>query len=325
MKKKIRIDFVDFQRKFDKEDNDFTNILRERFDVEISDKPDYVFCSSFGRHYLDYACIRIFYTGECITPDFNHFDYAIAFDRIDFGDRYLRLPLYRVFQYRKFYEQMFQPLGSLVDKTEKTDFCSFVYSNCFANDIRTKFYHLLSAYKHVNSGGRYLNNVGGPVEDKFEFQKRHKFSVAIENGSYPGYSTEKIVEAFAAGTIPIYIGDKNIANDFNEKCFINGHNYDSLQAIVDKVIEIDSDDELYHQMLKETPARVDHRNNEDLRQFLFTIFDQGVKSARRRPDTRFSREEENHYKRYSLIDKFVFNKIARFKRMIYKIRKGVKL
>ena len=323
--KRIKIDFVDFHGRFNKENNDFTNILRERYEVEISEKPDYVFCSSFGRHYLNYDCIRIFFTGECITPDFNHFDYAMAFDRMEYDDRYLRLPLYRVFQYRKFYDSIFQPLGNLVGNEKRTEFCSFVYSNCFADDIRTKFYHLLSSYKHVNSGGRYLNNVGGPVVDKFEFQKRHKFSVAIENGSYPGYSTEKIVEAFAAGTIPIYIGDCNISDDFNEKCFINGHNYATLEEIVERVKEIDSNDELYQQMLAEIPAKVDNRDNEDMRQFLFSIFDQELGNARRRPDTHFSREEENHYRRYALIDNLVFEKIARFKRMVHKIQKGVKL
>ena len=49
-----------------------------------------------------------------------------------------------------------------------------------------------------------MNNIGGAVSDKFAFQQKHKFSIAFENTSYCGYCTEKIVEAFVAGTIPIY-------------------------------------------------------------------------------------------------------------------------
>ena len=57
MKKKIKINFVDFFRSFDKENNQFTNILRERYDVEISDTPDYIFYSTFGKKFLDYEII----------------------------------------------------------------------------------------------------------------------------------------------------------------------------------------------------------------------------------------------------------------------------
>lgn len=232
--KKIRIKFVDFATDFNTKDNEFTKILEEKYNVEIVDKnPEYVFHSSFGNNYLNYDCIRIFYTGECITPDFNLTDYALAFDRISFGDRYLRMPLYRLFQYRKKYDMLFdRPKTDSIDKSK--EFCNFVVSNCFADDIRLKIYEALSRYKKVNSGGRFRNNVGGPVPDKFEFQRKHKFSIAFENGIYDGYATEKIVDAFAAGTIPIYLGDPRIHLDFNEESFINGHRFSCLEDLVKK-------------------------------------------------------------------------------------------
>lgn len=319
--KTIKIDFIDFHRNFDKENNDFTNILRERYNVVISKNPDYIFYSSFGKNYLKYDCIRIFYTGECITPDFNHCDYAMAFDRLLIGDRYLRLPLYRIFKYRQFYDRLFTPQRNIIDAEER-EFCDFVYSNCFADDIRERLFKSLSEYKRVDSGGRYLNNVGGAIADKFDFQKRHKFSITIENGSYPGYSTEKIVEALAAGSIPIYIGDPDIANDFNENAFINGNRYSSIEEIVERVKEIDSNDELYNKMRAENAVIEDKRNNDDLREFLFAIFDQELERAKRRPNTRFALEEESHYKRYKLIDECIFQKIARVKRILVRIKKG---
>ena len=94
MKKDLKIAFVDFASDFDVNNNDFISILSERYNVVVDSKnPDYLFYSNFGNRYLKYDCIRIFYTGECITPDFNLCDYAMAFDRISFGDRYLRMPL----------------------------------------------------------------------------------------------------------------------------------------------------------------------------------------------------------------------------------------
>lgn len=318
--KKIRIDFVDFHGGFDKEDNDFTNILRERYDVEISEKPDYVFYSSFGKNYLKYDVIRLFYTGECITPDFNHCDYAIGFDRMTFGDRYLRLPLYRLFGYKKYYDMLFLPDARL-KKQPKEQFCDFVYSNCFADDIRERLFNSLSKYKRVDSGGRYLNNVGGPITDKYEFQCKHKFSVAVENGRYPGYATEKIVEAFAAGSIPIYIGDPTIQEDFNERTFVNGNRCATLDEIVEQVKRIDNDEELYRSMLSECPVLNDNRGNDDLRAFLFAIFDQDLDNAGRRPRTRFALEEERHYQRYRFLDKWFFQKIQRMKRIYNRYKK----
>ena len=42
------------------------------------------------------------------------------------------------------------------------------------------------------------------------------FSVCIENDDSDTYFTEKILDAFATGTIPIYKGTRKITNHFNE-------------------------------------------------------------------------------------------------------------
>jgi hypothetical protein len=41
------------------------------------------------------------------------------------------------------------------------------------------------------------------------------FSVAIENDTYDTYFTEKIIDCFATGTIPIYKGTRRIIEHFN--------------------------------------------------------------------------------------------------------------
>ena len=43
----------------------------------------------------------------------------------------------------------------------------------------------------------------------------YMFSVTIENGSYSSYFTEKILDCFACGTIPIYRGAPDIGDFFN--------------------------------------------------------------------------------------------------------------
>ncbi len=250
--KKIKIKFVDFWNGFDIYDNIFVDCIKKKYDIEFSDNPDYIIYSVFGNEYLNYNCVRIFYTGENIRPDFNLCDYALGFDYIDFEDRYMRLPLYLFNHYRKDLDNAINKHNLDKDKVlGKKLFCNFVYSNGNADKKRTEFFNMLNEYKKVDSGGKYLNNIGGPIEDKFAFQKKYKFSIAFENSSTSGYTTEKLIQAVAAGTIPIYWGNPNIYKEFNTKSFINCHEYDTFYDVIEKVKEIDNNDELFFKIIKE--------------------------------------------------------------------------
>ena len=206
--KRIRIKYLDWWEGFNPEDYKIHNILSKHYEIEQSENPDYVFCSLFSKEALKYNAVRILYSGENFCPDFNLFDYAIGFDYLIFGDRYIRYPNY-LFNIKYSQEtNMMLNKHTISDElfSNKTDFCSFVVSNGNADPIRDLFFDKLSEYKRVNSGGKYRNNIGIPqgVENKYEFQKKHKFVIAFENSSQPGYTTEKLIQAFSAGSIPIY-------------------------------------------------------------------------------------------------------------------------
>ncbi|MCR4616410.1 MAG: hypothetical protein K5756_09710 [Clostridiales bacterium] len=297
--KTIKIGFSNFFTPFNVNDNFIVNILKERYDVQVTSDPDYLFCSCFGFEHVNFDGIKIFITGEDIDPDFNLYDYAIAFDDMKFGDRYLRFPLFAwLFSLKtaakkhKFTDE---------DLAQKTGFCNFVYSNSMANKKRQDFFDLLSQYKKVDSGGKYLNNIGAPVANKYEFQKKYKFSIAFENDSSPGYTTEKIMDAFAAKTIPIYWGNPDISKDINPKSFINCHDYDSFEAVVERVKEIDNDPELYRSILSEPifkEEKIPYEFTMDyLREFLFYIFDQPLETAGRRAKFSFRQNYSNTFKK----------------------------
>ncbi|RYE32725.1 MAG: hypothetical protein EOP48_30965, partial [Sphingobacteriales bacterium] len=80
MKRSIKIDFVDFWPGFDKQDNFLWHVLSERFNLVISDKPDYLIYSNYGTKFYYYKCIRIFYSRENIRPDYTVCDFAITSD-----------------------------------------------------------------------------------------------------------------------------------------------------------------------------------------------------------------------------------------------------
>ena len=253
--KRIKVAFSDFWDVFDPKDNFITDALKRNFEVEISDDPDFVFCSIFGRRYLKYDCARIWYTGENLVPDFNLVDYALGFADISIYDRYLRLPHYVL--YPRACDIVKEGIKLSDDELLDRKFCNYVISNAVSGKERLLMIEKLERYKPLDSGGRYRNNVGGPVKDKIDFSAGYKFSIAFENSSSRGYTTEKIMESFAAHTIPIYWGNPDIASEFDPESFINCHDFDSFDDVADFVKKIDEDDDLYLKMVKKPPLRED--------------------------------------------------------------------
>lgn len=270
-------------------------ILKKYYEVEISERPDYLFFhdSSFV-HYAYDNCIKIFYTGENVSPNFNNCDYAISFDYITFEDRHYRLPVYLAFVFYKQDEVELAGSNFLMENfvftkemlLQKSEFCSFVYSNYRAEKERRQMFETLSSYKKVNAAGSYLNNMDGQkIKNKLVFEMQHKFSIAFENSSRSGYTTEKIASALAAKTIPIYWGNPNIGKEFNTKRFINCHEYRSFDEVLEKVKELDTNDDLYLEMINQ-PIMAPGYNFNEVRSgidgFLQRIIDQPITQAKRR-------------------------------------------
>src|SRR5690606_4445194 len=130
---------------FNKTDNYFFNILKNDFNIQISDSPDIVFFSVFGQSHMKYSCKKIFYTGENIPPPLEHCDYSFSFDNID-NIRNYRLPHYLL--YDGYYDLTSKSISEdLYDRK----FCNFVASNGNCKE-RNNFFTELSKYKKVDSG-----------------------------------------------------------------------------------------------------------------------------------------------------------------------------
>ena len=92
----LKINFTDFWPGFDKTNNFFYNLLIERYDVVISDKPDLLFYSVYGSAHIQYGCTKILYTGEPQKPDFILCDFAFSYD-YPVNKKNYRLPLYALY------------------------------------------------------------------------------------------------------------------------------------------------------------------------------------------------------------------------------------
>jgi len=305
--KTIKIDFKNFFEGFNKENNYFTDTLRETYDVIISNEPDFMFCSVYApaknvrdvsskgdfirkisprlyvllrKLYIKLYCkqeeivqpegdfIKILYASERVIPDMSKFDYAFSThkDEIIGNKNHTRIPFHIVCNYplHKYCEL---PYDRKIDfekiKKEKTKFCNFLYSQD-VND-RNDFFKQLSKYKKIDSPGRCMNNMEQVSNDdprssrvskdwvktKLDFLKQYKFTIAFENEMNDGWTTEKLTHPLLANSIPIYVGNKKVHEDFNTKSFINYNDFKDVDKFIKYIKKVDSNDILWRYHLEQ--------------------------------------------------------------------------
>ena len=61
----------------------------------------------------------------------------------------------------------------------------------------------------------YGRGIGTTVDSKGLTLKPYRFCFAIENGKFAGYHSEKVLDCFLTGTVPIYYGDPDIGDIFD--------------------------------------------------------------------------------------------------------------
>ena len=253
--KTIRVYIVDNRQHTPPEDT-LDGLILSRlalyYNVVIDPKtPQIVFGDIFGSMIGEYDAIRVSLSRENYAPDFNLYDYAVTIIQdFSFRDRVfnMRVPVFQAKERRSMQAIESRKEFTAGDLAAKTGFCSFVQSNPCPS--RVEFFNKLSAYKRVDSGGRTLNNVGGPVEDKFAFQSSRKFAIAFLNEiNYT--AQDRPLNEFAARTLPIFWGNPYIGEIYNTKAFVNVMDYSSFDAAIEVVKEIDNDDARYIEMMNE--------------------------------------------------------------------------
>lgn len=287
--KKLRY-FCDFQC-FNPKNNLLTWALSYNFNLIFDDvSPDIVFTGNdLNPNLLKYNNSKIiYYTGEPFLSwsgsiNRNIIDKALTF--FDFDDSFFdRVPLILFYNYEYYkngyideYEFILKPKNKIDYIPQK--FCSFVSRNSgYPSCPRKYFYEELSKYKSVNSHGSLFNNSPViPMGDTSKYENSlnkvkcisdYKFNICFENsngcvkspndtsyadisGYDSGLTSEKIYEALVSNTIPIYWGNKDIHRDLNTKRFINFYDYENFDSVIEKVIQIDNNDNLFLELVNQ--------------------------------------------------------------------------
>jgi hypothetical protein len=146
---------------------------------------------------------------------------------------------------------------------EKTKFLAFcvsngnAYSNCanrinifnkFCQAFPDKIIEALgSEYGNYKEKHRKIEGYHATLNTIEEYSK-FKFVLAIENNIKEGYVTEKIINAFASGAVPIYQGcSKTVKKQFNKKCYIDINDFKSIEDCIEYVKNISNEE--YNKMI----------------------------------------------------------------------------
>lgn len=139
-------------------------LMKNGYHVEVSEDPDYIICDTAGGEKFElckYPQVRIFESGENVTPPFDLVDYAVCRYPIQFGDRNFYQP--GCSQPGQFWQSFPNKDRNYPDTIleEKIYFANFISSHDSEFENRSRFFKLMSDYKRVESVGSFLNNRGG--------------------------------------------------------------------------------------------------------------------------------------------------------------------
>ena len=225
---------------------------------------DVVISSVFGRTQTD-PKKTIMYIGENLRPNYLGYNHSLSFDYDDYGGRNFRLPLWwsrlawdgfvqkprKPNAHNHGYEQLLD-IKSLMqprklDMSIKDKFCAMIAGN--PEGLRVNLFNSISKYKSIDGYGLMFGN--SLRKSKFAVLPEYKFCLCPENSVYDGYVTEKLIDAYAGLTVPLYSGDLSVGKDFNIKAFLNYQDFMDLEIFIGYIERWNEQLELYKDMYEQ--------------------------------------------------------------------------
>lgn len=75
----------------------------------------------------------------------------------------------------------------------------------------------------------------GSCRSKLETLSQYRFCLCFENMAMDGYITEKIIDCFYAGTIPLYLGAPDVDKYIPKECYIDCRDFKSWSEMLAKI------------------------------------------------------------------------------------------
>lgn len=184
---------------------------------------------------------NVWFTGEnCRPPESEGWHAFLSFDLDSLGGVNHYLPLWitrlgsnasEVMEVQRRYLEHRSPQH----RREKFA-CAFIGN---PEPSRMRFLRELNKIGQVDVFGKA---VGKPIRNKLEVMKSYTFNLCFENDLYPGYVTEKPLEALGSGCIPIWSG-LDAYGSLNEEAIVNLAESNQSETL-DRIADLFKDESL---------------------------------------------------------------------------------
>ena len=120
---------------------------------------------------------------------------------------------------------------------DKTKLCSSIFSHKTWNNYHRMRHNIYNNLKRTSVIDFFGSGSDNPIEFKITALQDYMFSVVIENSIEDCYFTEKLLDCFLTGTVPIYCGHKNVSKFFDTDgiLFFDGEN--DLSSVLQTLTE----------------------------------------------------------------------------------------
>jgi len=263
---------------FKSEDNLINATLSMKYHVVIDEQnPDIIFCNNTP-YAPDNGVTEpfrgkskiVYWYSEALErmgdPNYDLCDFSITSCKYE-HERNVRVPLWSLyikwFECQKEYDPsrnqaLLLPPKQLLkpkNKHSKTKFCCLLTNNdtAFKGIGYPRFLEFSHAHNLVTeSRGNAFRNMppigdnGYDEKSKLEYIQDFKFNLCYDNSENRGWITEKMIHPMSVGVIPIYWGAVDAAEEFNEEAFIHVRQFDNLDKLHEKVLEIHNNDDMFY-------------------------------------------------------------------------------
>jgi len=205
----------------------------------------------------DTNAYNIWCTFENRRPPLGDFDLTFSYDLDSFNETNYYLPL--LYQYMHIRDEKKKPWKHLIkpkECTKKRNLDENFFKNkngfvsSFINNPHPTRLRAISALSKIGQVDVFGRSVGNYVEDKIGAAEKYWFNLCFENDLYPGWVTEKVLEAWLAGSIPLYWG-LDSAGLLNPKAIVNLNEFKSLNAFIEYVEYLFSNPVIMKEMINQ--------------------------------------------------------------------------
>jgi hypothetical protein len=194
---------------------------------------------------------RIWFTGENQRVPLENYDLTFSYDADPFGDTNIYFPLFYL-SLDWFGKEQLQfgtegrragmvvtpQVASSTRITDVADRPRFVCA--FVGNPEPTRMRALAALESIDVVDVYGSAVNRPIPSKIEIAQQYRFMLCFENDLYPGYVTEKPLEAWVSGCIPLWRGLDSFGV-LNPESHLNAADFASLEIFVSEVERLNHD------------------------------------------------------------------------------------